>query len=243
MGKKKRGFALSEALVALAIMLFLAVLSFKLISTVLQRAKVVSAKAQIAQLALILENIKADTNLYPVFLQDMTSSSPPVLHENGWEGAYTRKVPLDPWGTPYFYQIPPTTLFNSPPIPRSPGTPDTYTEIFETNPGTALLRIENYGVTSCSVYLNGVKVVNENEFKKNPKPQIIEKIITLEPGNNLVTWARSKPGEFLIVSVSADNVPTKEYFILGSYCKDRQAGGTGFSEDIVWRSDRYPNFL
>jgi len=151
-------------------------------------------------------------------------------------------VPLDPWGAPYFYQIPPTTLFTSPPIPRTTAKPETYEVSFETNPGKAMVRVENYGVTACDITLNGVVVVSEYEFKKNPKPQIIEKEITLLEGNNLVTWARSQPGEFLIVNVSANNVPTDKYFILGSYGKDKEEGGKSFAADITWRSDKYPNF-
>jgi len=37
-------------------------------------------------------------------------------------------------------------------------------------------------------------------------------------------------------------MPTEEYFILGSYGKDKVSGGEGFDKDIAWRSDKYPNF-
>lgn len=238
----KKGMALLELIVGIVIIVVLAMITLQLVGTVIQRAKVVSAKAQIAQLALLLEAVKDDTGYYPAFLQDLTLKVPPTLQEEGWDGFYTGEVPLDPWGSPYFYEIPPTTLFNSPPIPRNPGTPDIYSISFETNPGTALLRVENYGVTSCDITLNGVVVVFEYEFKKNPRPQIIEKEITLLPGNNVLARARSKPGEFLMLSVSADNVPTEEYFILGSYGKNKEYGGKGFDEDIKWRSNKYPNF-
>lgn len=241
--KKNSGSWLVESLVILLIFLILAALAIKLVSNVVQKSKVVSAKAQIAQLSLLLEAVKDDTGYYPAFLSNLTLVSPPNLQEDGWKGAYTRIVPLDPWGSPYFYQIPPTTLFNSPPLPRTTGTPDTYTLFFETNPGKGILRIENYGVTACDVTLNGVIVVYEYEFKNNPRPQIIEKEVDLLPGNNFLVWARSKPGEFLVANISADNVPTREYFILGSYGKDKQGGGTGFDMDIIWHSKYYPNFL
>ncbi|MGC8870657.1 MAG: TMEM165/GDT1 family protein, partial [Brevinematia bacterium] len=42
------------------------------------------------------------------------------------------------------------------------------------------IRVENYGVTSCSIYVNGIEVVKENEFRNNPRPQIIEKEINLK---------------------------------------------------------------
>jgi len=241
----KKGMALMEVVVSIIILSILALISLHVISSVMQRSKVVrvvSAKAQIAQLALLLESVRDDTSLYPAFLLDITFASPPKMQEKGWDGFYSATVPLDPWGSPYFYQIPPTTLFTSPPIPRTTGKPDTYTTSFETNPGKAIIRVENYGVTACDITLNGVVVVFEYEFKKKPLPQIIEKEITLLEGNNLVTWARSQPGEFLIVNISASNVPTDKYFILGSYRKDKKEGGKSFAEDITWRSDKYPNY-
>lgn len=231
-----------EVLASIAVILILAFISFKLIGNIVQKARVVSAKAQIAQLALLLEAVKDDTGYYPAFLQDITMKIPPNLHKEGWKGFYTGRVPLDPWGVPYFYEIPPTTLFGSPPIPREPGTPDTLIVDFESNPGKALLRVENYGVTSCDITLNGVVVIYEHELKKNPIPQIIEKEVFLVEGNNTIARARSKPGEFLLFSISSDKVPSERHFILGSYGKDRTAGGEGFGQDIVWRSDRYPNF-
>jgi hypothetical protein len=162
--------------------------------------------------------------------------------EKGWRGFYADTVSLDPWGSTYFYEIPPTTLFNSPELPREYGKPVIYCYTIETNPGSAILRIENYGVTACSFYLNGVEVVPENEFKKNPKPQIIEKNITLLESNEISARVRSKPGEFLIFNISSSNVPTDIYFILSSYGKDRSSGGEGPNQDVKWRSDRYPNF-
>jgi len=239
---RKKGLTLVELLVAIGILSVLAIIAFRLISSIMQKAKVVTAKAQIAQLAQLLERVKSDTSFYPVFVLDLISDDAPNGISAEWDGPYTHNIPLDPWGSPYFYQIPPTTLFISPPIPRSSGHPDTYSVSFETNPGTAILRIENWGVTACHIYLNGVEVVNESEFKNFPKPQIIEKTLLLAKNNNLLTWARSNPGEFMTISVSSDKVPTKKYFILGSYGKDKKKGGENFNTDIIWRSDKYPNF-
>jgi type II secretion system protein G len=238
----KKGMALLEILVGLVIISFLVLLSLRLVGFITHKAKVVSAKAQIAQLAFLLETVKDDTGYYPAFLQDITLKIPPHLHEKGWDGFYTGTVPLDPWGTPYFYEIPPTTLFSSPELPREYGKPVTYYYTIETNPGSAVLRVENYGVTACNLYLNGVEVVRENEFKKNPKPQIIEKNITLLEANEISARVRSKPSEFLIFNISASNVPTDKYFLLGSYGKDKTGGGERFEQDIIWRSDSYPNF-
>ena len=194
--KKKRnyGFWLMESLVVILILFILVAIGISLIKSVFQKAKVVSARAQIAQLSLLLEEVRDDTGYYPVFLNNLTLKPPPVLQEKGWRGPYTGIVPLDPWGSPYFYGIPPTTLFTSPPIPRTTGQPDTYSVFFETNPGKALIRVENYGVTACDVTLNGVVVIHEWEFKNNPRPQIIEKEVDIVAGNNMLVWARSTPG-------------------------------------------------
>jgi len=238
---RKKGFVIKEILVVIGIMLIIAAISFRLVYTVLQKAKVVSAKTQISQLALILEAVKDDTGNYPVNLMDLLKKTPPSGQETGWEGHYVTEVPLDPWGKPYFYQIPPTTLFASPPIPRTYGAPEIFETSFMAIPGPAILRIENYGVTSCHIYLNGEEVVSEDEFKKKPMPQIIEKNVTVLAGNNFFSRARSKPGEFLYVSISG-LWPTGEYFILGSYGKNGQPAGENFDEDIVWYSNQYPNF-
>jgi len=239
---KKKGIWLVESLLVVVIICILAVISLKLIGNVIQKAKVVSAKAQIAQLAQALESVKDDTGYYPVFLTNLIQESPPKFQEKWWRGPYAREVPLDPWGSPYFYQIPPTTLWASPPLPREHGKPDTYTNSFESYAGKAILRIENYGVTACDITLNGVVVVYEYELKNKPRPQIIEKEVTLQEGNNVLVWARSTPWDFLIASISASLVPSREYFILGSYGKDKKGGGKGFASDIVWDSRTYPNF-
>ncbi|HOV22628.1 MAG TPA: type II secretion system protein GspG [bacterium] len=238
----KKGFTLIEILVAVLIIFIICLISFRLISTVIQKSKVASAKVHISQLALLLEQVKNDTGYYPVFLSDMTSNTPPKMLEKGWFGPYINEIPLDPWKHPYFYKIPPTTLFASPSIPRVSGTPDTFTAFFEGIQGKAILHIENYGLTSCEITLNGVKVLNENELKNKPIPQIIEKEVDILEGNNIFTRARSTPGDSLIFSISSYNIPTGKYFILGSYGKDGKEGGKGFNKDIVWYSDKYPNF-
>ncbi|MCM8785019.1 MAG: type II secretion system protein GspG [Candidatus Omnitrophica bacterium] len=238
----KKGYILIEVVVGILIFLILTSGIFFGVKNIIDRAKVMSAKAQISQLALLLEQVKNDTSFYPAFLSDLTSNSPPRLQEKGWDGPYTKKIPLDPWGNPYFYYIPPTTVFSSPKLPRVYGKPDEYRANFQAIEGKGRIRVENYGVTSCSIYINGVEVVKENEFRNNPRPQIIEKEINLLDANNTVTWARSTPGDFLYFSIVVENMPTGEYFILGSYGKDGKQGGKLYNKDIVWVSNKYPNF-
>lgn len=238
----KKGFVLIELIVAIVIFAILLSGIFFAVKNVINKSKVMSAKTQISQIALLLEEVKNDTGAYPAFLSDLTLNSPPKLQEKGWDGPYTNKIPLDPWGNPYFYKIPPTTVFSSPKLPRNTGKPDPFTDIFQAIEGKGRIKVENYGVTACSIYINGVEVVSEKEFKNNPIPQIIEKEITLKNGNNLFTLAQSTPGNFLYFSIIVDNMPTGEYFIIGSYGKDGKEGGNGYNKDIVWISNKYPNF-
>ena len=243
MKRKKEGFVLNEILVVIGIILVIAGISFRLINAVLNKAKVVTAKSQIATLAFILEEIKDDTGYYPVHLSDILRKDPPPMMGRNWKGPYLNKeeIPLDPWKHPYFYRIPSTTLFSSPQLPREYGIPQVYTFNFKAVPGQATIRVENYGVTACTCWLNGDKVLTENMFKKNPKPQIIEKEINLRENNELRIRVRSQPGEVLYISISG-YVPTDQYFILGSYGKDGQEGGKGWNKDIIWVSNKYPNF-
>ena len=237
----KKGFILTEILVVILIIFILCLISSRLIYEVLQKAKVVSAKAQISQLAMILEEVKDDTGYYPINLFDLTLTSPPYMQNRNWKGPYTNQIPLDPWGHPYFYQIPPTTIFTSPSLPRYYGIPETLTFSIDSTTGQVTLRIENYGITACTFWLNGVEIVSPDEFKNNPNPQIIEKDITLTGDDILKVRIRSEPGTCLYFSISGF-LPTKDYFILGSYGKDGDIGGEGFNADIVWYSNKYPNF-
>ncbi|HOJ38961.1 MAG TPA: type II secretion system protein GspG [bacterium] len=244
-GKKARssqGMVLAEILVAVAVFMAVVIIAFRLVWQTYQKAKVAAARGQIAQLAAALEACRDDTGLYPVFLSDLLSKESPKMMGRNWHGPYLDKLPLDPWGNQYYYRIPPTTLFSSPAIPRVPGQPDNVSFKIETvAPGIGRLRIENYGVTSCSVYLNGVEVVTEKEFRNSPRPQIIEKEVTLLENNTLTLRARSTPSDYLFTSISG-TVPQERYFILGSYGKDRKGGGSGFNADLEWTSNVYPNF-
>jgi general secretion pathway protein G len=239
-----KGFTIVELLVAIGVFILLCLISFSLVRQIIERAKIASAKAEISQISALLEMVKHDTGVYPVFLSDLTQKTPPSGQQQGWQGPYINSIPLDPWDNPYVYQIPPTTLFSSPPLPRSSGPPEEDTYSFsDTYAQQATLEIENYGITSATIYLNGTEVVSPSEFKKNPDPQIINVNVNLINGqNNVFTIIASKPGENLYISISSD-IPTSQYFILGSYGADGESGGTGFNADIIWQSNVYPNFL
>jgi len=104
----------------------------------------------------------------------------------------------------------------------------------------------NYGIDSARIYLNGVEVVDPNDFRENPKPQTITVPVTLNSGSaTLTVRIESGPSDYFYVSVGVPQqtlfLPTYQYFILGSYGKNRISGGGGFSKDITWYSNKYPN--
>lgn len=241
--KLKNGFVIVEFLIVIAILIALSIISLKLIYTILRKSQVVSAKVQISQIALSLEQVKNDTGYYPVSLSHLVLSSPPPGMEKGWRGPYVESIPLDPWGFPYFYRIPKTNVFSSPPIVRGRGCPYTTNFEFKATPQTATMKIENYKVASAQVWLNGIRIFRQKDFNaKPPHPQILEKEVNLLNGTNqLSVWIASQPASYLIIYIYG-YFPTSEYFILGSYGMDKKEGGTKFNRDIVWYSNKYPNF-
>jgi len=237
---KKRGFALVELLVIIGVFLILSTISFRMIVTIKQKSRFVGAKMQISQIAVLLEQMHEDTGYYPVFLSDLLRTSPPPGQERGWKGPYITTLPADPWGNGYFYEIPPTTFFNSPSIYRTtPPSPFFFT--IDSPPGPGTLVVTNYQVTACDVYLNGVLIIPDSEFKNAPVPQIIQKAVTLLAVNTLRVFPRSNPSSTLSVAVSG-LAPITTYYILGSYGNDGKAGGAGWNKDARWTSNKFPNF-
>jgi len=228
-----------EVMTVIVVMLILVGLSLSAVHRVVEKAKIISTKALLSQFAVTLECVKSDTGLYPTFLSDLLFTAAPRMQAKGWFGPYLTQMPLDAWGGPFYYKIPPTTLFGSPALPRTFGKPEVATYSVSTVAGKAVLRIENYGVTACSIYLNGVEVIEEWEFRNKPVPQIIEKEVILLDENTVEARLRSTPGQVLYMALSGF-VPTKEYFIVGSYGKDGAPGGKGASQDIEWVSNLYP---
>jgi type II secretory pathway pseudopilin PulG len=242
---RKNGLVLIELIMALIIITLFTIFSLKVIYTVIENSKVGRAKSQIANIAALLEMIKDDTGYYPVSLSICTQIVPPEGMSKDWKGPYCNSVPLDPWNTAYFYIIPLSMIFDVPPVIRGTGHPQTYNINFQAMGGNARVRIENYGIASSTFAINGVTLIETKEFHSLPakkQPQIIEKEIVLQEGNNEISaWTASGPTNYYLVYISG-YFPTDEYFILGSYGKNRESGGAGYGMDIQWHSDLYPNF-
>ena len=259
--KKNKGFTLPELIIFMVIFMIIAGISFRLVYAVNQKTKIVAAKTQISQFAMALENIKDDTGYYPVRLGAIFDENPPAGMAKNWHGPYAKKMkdmvnddtPLDPWGNPYFYEIPFTTLppevyLQTPDIGRTPGPPTRYNYTFTAPAGPATLIVTNYGISSGEIYLNGSLVVSSKEFKTHPRPQIITKNVTLIEGinNTAGSWLASSPNDYYTVAIGRGEtnttLPTSDYFILGSYGRDKTSGGSGFDKDIIFNSKMYPNF-
>jgi general secretion pathway protein G len=257
---QKKGFTLPEVVAFIFILMVVAGISFRLVYSVNQKAKIVVAKTEISQFAVALEDMKDDTGYYPVHLGAIFAESAPAGMERNWHGPYATKMrdminadtPVDPWGNPYFYEIPltdvpPETYLQTPEIGRSAGPPTTYNHTFTAPAGPGVIIVTNYGITSGEIRLNGTVVVSSSEFKNHPRPQIITKNVTLIGGiNTLSAWLASTPNDYYIVSVGKSAtktaLPTSDYFIIKSYGRDKKSGGTGFNRDIIFNSKMYPNF-
>ncbi|MCM8789158.1 MAG: type II secretion system protein GspG [Candidatus Omnitrophica bacterium] len=257
---KNRGIAAVELIIFIAILLIVAGISFRLVHAVNQKAKIVRAKSEITQFAIALENMKDDTGYYPTRLGAIFDQNPPAGMEKNWHGPYATNMrdtinndtPVDPWGTPYVYDIPatdvpPETYLQTPEIGRFTGKPRTYTFPFTAPAGPAFLILTNYGITSGEIILNGATIIAPSEFRNNPRPQIITKQVTLLAGTNMLScWLASTPHDYYLVSIgnpaTQTYLPTSDYFIITSYGKDKKAGGKNFGKDIIYHSKKYPNF-
>jgi general secretion pathway protein G len=105
--QKQHGFTLIELLVVLVILALLASLVVPRLFKNVDKAKVSTAKAQIAAFETALGAYRLDVGSFPTTDQGLQAllRRPPGV-EN-WDGPYLPKeIPLDPWGHPYVYRSP-----------------------------------------------------------------------------------------------------------------------------------------
>lgn len=100
--KKSKGFTLIELLIVIVILgLLMSLVAPKMFSKV-GSSKQKTALAQMQMLQTSLDTFRLDIGDYPTTLTELRESSKP-----NWDGPYIPKnIPVDPWGTPYFYQSP-----------------------------------------------------------------------------------------------------------------------------------------
>lgn len=107
---RQHGFTLIEMLVVLLIVGLLAGLIGPRLFTRVDESKVGTAQVQIKMIKGALETLRLDTGRFPSVDEGLALLFRPPQDERLrllWRGPYLDEdVPLDPWGTPYKYQIP-----------------------------------------------------------------------------------------------------------------------------------------
>jgi general secretion pathway protein G len=109
-GARQGGFTLIEILVVIAVIAVLAALVAPNVFRHVGSAKDAAARSQIEMLGAALDAYRLDNGRYPTTSQGLDALWQQPTAEprpTNWRGPYLRKaVPLDPWGSPYYYQSP-----------------------------------------------------------------------------------------------------------------------------------------
>lgn len=105
--KRQRGFTLIELLVVLTILAMLAALVVPRVFRNLEKAKVNTAKAQIAAFESAIGSYRLDVGSFPTTDMGLQALRVRPNGVDNWDGPYLPKdIPLDPWGHPYVYRCP-----------------------------------------------------------------------------------------------------------------------------------------
>jgi len=105
--KRQRGFTLIELLVVLAILAMLAAIVVPRVFRNLEKAKVSTAKTQIAALESAISAYRLDVGSFPTTDQGLQALRTQPAGVENWDGPYLPKdIPPDPWGHPYVYRCP-----------------------------------------------------------------------------------------------------------------------------------------
>ncbi len=115
--KNTKGFTLIELLVVIAIIGLLSSVVLASLNSARDKARTARAQADLNQIHLAIEMLYDDTGLHPNKLSLSPCVQNPEVYLNkpaagiqatdggfpGWNGPYMSKVPLDPWGTNYYF--------------------------------------------------------------------------------------------------------------------------------------------
>jgi general secretion pathway protein G len=105
--RRQRGFTLIELLVVLAILAMLAAIVVPRVFRNLDKAKVNTAKTQIAAFESAISAYRLDVGSFPTTDQGLQALRAQPGGVENWDGPYLPKdIPPDPWGHPYVYRCP-----------------------------------------------------------------------------------------------------------------------------------------
>jgi general secretion pathway protein G len=96
-----------EMLIVIMIIAILASLILPNLFGRTDQAKVAKAKADVSELASLLQVYRIDNGKYPTTEEGLDSLVHQPSDAPDWKGPYTTKnISMDPWGNPYQYQSP-----------------------------------------------------------------------------------------------------------------------------------------
>ncbi len=104
--RRDDGFTLLEMLVVIAIIGLLMAIVGPQVLNQLAKAKTHTAKIQIVSTESALDEFQADVGRYPSQTEGLAALTVAPPSASGWNGPYSKAIPLDPWGHPYHYQNP-----------------------------------------------------------------------------------------------------------------------------------------
>ena len=108
MSQRFRGFTLLELLVVMVIIGLLAgIVGPKLFKNI-SKSEVTTARSQIDSFGKAVDTFKIDTGRFPTTEEGLNALVTRPSNSQGWNGAYLKKIPLDPWHMPYQYKFPGT---------------------------------------------------------------------------------------------------------------------------------------
>ena len=103
-----QAFSLIELLLVLVILATLTAIIAPRFTGRSKQARVTAAKADIANLELLLDSFEIDTGRLPTSDEGLEALISEPSNVTNWQGPYPKKsqVPTDPWGNEYIYTYP-----------------------------------------------------------------------------------------------------------------------------------------